>query len=260
MPDKRLTLRERAKEDAAAIATIKRRLSKAKIAAQEDIDEFTKAKNQITGLLNEIEQEKTRLRTANADALQAKKRYDAATDAANKEKATLVRARETLDEATVNLGLTKEMLADSTAGKLLGAYKDSKKNTTKTELVHWFGIGITGCMIVAVFMFVLWQDKNGFAAIPPLSMLAAVMMMLWRSMENKKVQHSEYEHKERAIVALVGFKRHHPRASAQKTDELVNVITRNPAERLKTNTDTVWSVLRELIKVRSRGGKEAPPL
>lgn len=137
---------------------------------------------------------------------------------------------------------------DAEATELAKAYeKDSRGKVWG----YWLAMAATlGGVLYMHGEAEAWHDH--LVALP----IYVATLLVWRGLSEQRMLQAECAHTARLLRAVVAFKRELPPTGAKEADvrtAALEAISKNPAERLKETSTSLWSFLETLYKTKGKG-------
>lgn len=255
MRDSLAALLKDAKEDRAALAEIRRNAKK------RTSDLLTQLANQAVnadGSVKKADSARKDAEQASSKAREASAVYDRANRAAADAKIKMERAAQQYKDAEASNKRAKDILDDATRHILTEAYRQDARKMEIAERWHWFGVMV---MLIAIVLthtlavgvvidgvrFALAESDRLYTHVLAIPFWFGLSMVS-RSLNEKRILQAECLHTARVLSATIGFKREF--GDLRLKDPALEAIGRNPAKRLKANTDGMWSIVQKLTKPR----------
>lgn len=170
----------------------------------------------------------------------AEKKYETAAGAAQSADSLLSQAEKAHDEARSRLG-------DVMAYELGKHHEREGARMIKAQKIHWWGIGAVITVTVVWHGLVLAFGVSPYNHLPALPLWAG-LMMVWKSLTINQVMHAENEHKVEVLTGAIPVQEQYADHESGYGKVVVDTLKHNPAQRLKTNTEGLWSVLKALVE------------
>lgn len=255
MRDSLAALLKGAKEDRAALADIRRN------AKSRTNDLLTRLDSQAVGAsdsVKKVESARQYAEQAASKAHDASAIYARANKAADDAKTKMERAEQLYKTAEAANERAKNILDDATRHTLTEAYRQDARKMEVAERWHWVGVIVMLVLIVLIHTLAVGVVINGvpFSLAESDRLYTHVLAipfwfglsMVSRSLNEKRILQAECLHTARVLSATIGFKREF--GNIELKDPALEAIGRNPAKRLKANTDGVWSIVQKMTKRR----------
>lgn len=137
---------------------------------------------------------------------------------------------------------------DAEATELAKAYE---KDSRGKVWVYWIAMAVAlGGVLYMHTEAAEWYDH--LVALP----FYVATLLIWRGLSEQRMLQAECAHTARLLRAVVAFKRELPPTGAKEADvrtAALEAISKNPAERLKETSTSVWSFLETLYKTKGKG-------
>lgn len=182
-----------------------------------------------------------RTKTAEAQALKLEQATTAYDSARSKIRADGEKQQAFLDKLSA-------LYQDAEATELAKAYE---KDSRGKVWVYWVAMALAlGGVLYMHTDAEEWYDH--LAALP----FYVATLLIWRGLSEQRMLQAECAHTARLLRAVVAFKRELPPTGAKEADvrtAALEAISKNPAERLKETSASVWSFLETLYKTKGKG-------